>query len=166
VLSVVSGVIWMPPWLAGFHPFETFLDTALPPLEWTGRYAHFAESALGALVTVVIVVGGIGLAYLLWMPWRERTHALAESPAVRPLAAFWMGGWGFDWLYERVFVRPIRWLAHVGRADVVDYVPRSIAWLNLAAWRGLSAGQTGRLRAYVAVAGFGVVLVLAVVVLR
>ena len=166
VLSVVSGVIWMPPWLAGFHPFETFLDTALPPIEFTGRYAHFAESALGALVTIVIVAAGIGLAYLLWMPWRQRTHAFAESPAVRPLAAFWMGGWGFDWLYDRVFVRPIRWLAHAGRGDVVDYVPRGIAWLNLAAWRGLSAGQTGRLRAYVAVAGFGVVLILAVVVLR
>jgi NADH-quinone oxidoreductase subunit L len=166
VLSMVSGVIWMPPWLAGFHPFETFLDTALPPIEFTGRYAHFAESALGALVTIVVVVAGIGLAYLLWMPWRQATHAFAESPAVRPLAAFWMGGWGFDWLYERVFVRPIRWLAHAGRGDVVDYVVRGVAWLNLAAWRGLSAGQTGRLRAYVAVAGFGVVLILAVVVLR
>ena len=166
VLSVVSGLIWMPPWLAGFHPLETFLDTALPPIEFTGRYAHFAESALGALVTILVVVGGIALSYLLWMPWRKGTHAFAESPAVRPLAAFWMGGWGFDWLYERVFVRPIRWLAHAGRADVVDYVPRGIAWLNLAAWRGLSAGQTGRLRAYVAVAGFGVVLILAVVVLR
>ena len=100
------------------------------------------------------------------MPWRKGTHAFAESPAVRPLTAFWMGGWGFDWVYDWVFVRPIRWLAHAGRADVVDYVVRGIAWLNVAAWRGLSTGQTGRLRGYVAVAGFGVVLVLAVVVLR
>jgi hypothetical protein len=49
---------------------------------------------------------------------------------------------------------------------VVDYAVRGIAWLNVAAWRSLSAGQTGRLRGYVAVAGFGIVLVLAVVVLR
>ena len=87
-------------------------------------------------------------------------------PSSGPLAAFWLGGWGFDWLYERVFVRPVKWFAHVARNDLVDYVVDGIAWLNVAAWRGLSAGQTGRLRAYVAVAGFGVALVLAVVVLR
>jgi len=166
VLSIIGGFVWLPAWIGAFHPLEDFLDTALPPMEWAGQYAHFAESAGAALLIILIVYVGIGLSYLLWMPWRQSTHAFAESPAVRPLVAFWTGGWGFDWLYDRVFVRPIRWLAHAGRADVVDYVPRGIAWLNLAAWRGLSAGQTGRLRAYVAVAGFGVVLVLAVVVLR
>jgi NADH-quinone oxidoreductase subunit L len=166
VLSVVSGLIWMPPWLAGFHPFETFLDTALPPIEFTGEYAHFAESALGALVTISVVVVGIGIAWLLWMPWRRGTHAFSESPAVRPLAAYWLGGWGYDWVYERVFVIPVKWFARVARNDLVDHVVDGIAWLNVAAWRTLSAGQTGRLRAYVAVAGFGIALVLAVVVLR
>ncbi len=165
-LSIVGGFVWMPVWLGGFNPLETFLTTALPPTELTGQYAHFSESAAAAVLIIVIVLSGIGLSYLLWMPWRKGTHAFAESPAVRPLAAFWMGGWGFDWVYDWIFVRPIRWLAHAGRADVVDYVVRGIAWLNIFAWRRLSAGQTGRLRGYVAVAGFGVVLVLAVVVLR
>ena len=52
------------------------------------------------------------------------------------------------------------------RNDLVDYVVGGIAWLTSAGWGALSAGQTGRLRAYVAVAGFGIALVLAVVVLR
>ena len=43
-LSIVGGFVWMPAWLGGFHPLEDFLDTALPPLEMTGQYAHFAES--------------------------------------------------------------------------------------------------------------------------
>jgi NADH-quinone oxidoreductase subunit L len=165
-LSVIGGFVWMPVWLGGFNPLQSFLDTALPQTELTGAYAHFAESAAAALVVIAVVAAGIGLSYLFWMPWRRGTHAFAESPAVRPLTAFWLGGWGFDWAYDWVFVRPIRWLAHVGRADAVDYVVRGIAWLNVAAWHSLSAGQTGRLRGYVAVAGFGVVLVLAVVVLR
>ena len=63
-------------------------------------------------------------------------------------------------------MRPVKWFAHVARNDLVDYVVGGIAWLNVAAWRGLSTGQTGRLRAYVAVAGFGIALVLAVVVLK
>ena len=166
VLSIVSGFVWMPAWVSGFHPLEDFLDTALPPIEWTGQYAHFAESAGAALLIIVIVYAGIGIAYLVWMPWRRGTHAFAASPAIRPLAAFWLGGWGFDWLYERVFVRPVKWFARVARDDLVDYVVGGIAWLTVAGWRALSAGQTGRLRAYVAVAGFGIALVLAVVVLR
>ncbi|NLE22879.1 MAG: NADH-quinone oxidoreductase subunit L [Actinobacteria bacterium] len=166
VFSIITGFLWLPAWIGAFHPLEDFLDTALPPIEWTGRYAHFAESAGAAFVIILIVYGGIFLSYLLWVPWRRGTHAFAASPVVRPLAAFWLGGWGFDWLYERVFVRPVKWFAHWARHDLVDYVVDGIAWVNLAGWRTLSAGQTGRLRSYVAVAGFGVVLVLAVVVLR
>jgi NADH-quinone oxidoreductase subunit L len=165
-LSIVGGFVWMPSWLGGYHPLEEFLDTALPPIEWTGQYAHFAESTGAALLTILIVGVGIALAYFIWMPWRRGTEAFAASPAIRPLAAFWLGGWGFDWVYERVFVRPVKWFARVARNDLVDYAVGGIAWLNVAAWRGLSAGQTGRLRAYVAVAGFGIALVLAVVVLR
>jgi NADH-quinone oxidoreductase subunit L len=165
-LSIVGGFVWMPSWLGGYHPLEGFLDTALPQLEWTGRYAHFAESVGAALLTILIVGVGIALAYFIWMPWRQGTQAFAASPVIRPLATFWLGGWGFDWVYERVFVRPVKWFARVARNDLVDYAVGGIAWLNVAAWRGLSAGQTGRLRAYVAVAGFGIALVLAVVVLR
>ena len=165
-LSIVGGFVWMPGWISGFHPLEDFLDTALPQVSMTGTYAAFADGTGGAFVTILIVAVGVGIAWLLWIPWRQGTQAFAASPAIRPLAAYWLGGWGFDWLYERVFVRPVKWFARVARNDLVDYVVGGIAWLNVAAWRTLSAGQTGRLRAYVAVAGFGIALVLAVVVLR
>jgi NADH-quinone oxidoreductase subunit L len=166
VLSITGGFVWMPGWLGGFHPLETFLDEALPPMELTGSAAHFAESAGGALVTIAIVLAGIGFAYLLWMPWRAGTSRFAASPEIRPVAAFWLGGWGFDWVYERVLVLPVKWFARVARDDLVEPAVSGIAWLNVQGWRVLSAGQTGRLRAYVVVAGFGVALVLAVVVLR
>ena len=32
-LSIVGGFVWMPGWLGGFHPLETFLDSALPATE-------------------------------------------------------------------------------------------------------------------------------------
>jgi NADH-quinone oxidoreductase subunit L len=156
----------MPVWLGGYNALQAFLDTALPQLEMTSKYAHFADGTGGASVTILIVAVGIGIAWLLWIPWRKSTHAFSESPAIRPLAAYWLGGWGFDWLYDLIFVRPVKWFARAARNDLVDYVVGGIAWLNVAAWRTLSAGQTGRLRAYVAVAGFGIALVLAVVVLR
>ncbi len=164
--SVTAGFVWMPGWLGGFHPLEDFLDSALPPIEWTGQYAHFAESTGAALITIAIVLAGIALAYGCWMPWRAGTARFAASPEIRPIAAFWLGGWGFDWVYERIFVRPVKWFARVARDDLVEPAVGGIAWLNVWAWRTLSAGQTGRLRAYLAVAGFGIALVLAVVVLR
>ena len=165
-LSITGGFVWMPGWLGGFHPLEIFLNEALPPMELTGSAAHFAESAGGALVTIAIVLAGIALAYGFWMPWHAGTSRFAASPEIRPVAAFWLGGWGFDWVYERVFVRPVKWFARVARDDLVEPAVSGIAWLNVWGWRTLSAGQTGRLRAYLAVAGFGIALVLAVVVLR
>ncbi len=70
-------------------------------------------------------------------------HArVSESPGIRPLTAYWLGGWGFDWVYERVFVRPFQWFARVAGNDLVDYVVDGIAWLDVAAWHALSAGQT------------------------
>jgi NADH-quinone oxidoreductase subunit L len=165
-LSVVGGLVWMPAWLGGFDPLHEFLNTALPTTEFAGARGTFADSTAAALMTIVVVLAGIGLSYVFWMPWRERTHAFADSRGVRPLVWWWFNDWGFDWLYDHIFVRPVMWLAHVGRHDAVDYVVRGVAWVNVAAWRTLSAGQTGRLRGYVAVAGFGIVLVLALVVLR
>ena len=103
---------------------------------WTGAVRALRRRAPARRsLTILVVVVGIGLAWLLWMPWRQGTRAFAASPAIRPLAAFWLGGWGFDWLYERVFVRPVKWFARVARNDLVDYVVGGIAWLNVAAWR-------------------------------
>jgi NADH-quinone oxidoreductase subunit L len=161
-LSIVAGFVWMPAWLGGYHPLESFLSTALPPTELSG----FAESTGAALLTIAIVLAGIGFSYLIWVPWRAGTADFAAAPLVRQVGDFWLGGWGFDWVYERVFVRPVKWFARVARSDLVEPAVSGIAWLNVWAWRALSAGQTGRLRAYLAVAGFGVALVLAVVVLR
>ena len=80
VLSIVGGFVWLPVWIGSFHPLEDFLDTALPPMEWAGQYAHFAESAGAALLVILIVYVGIGLSYLLWMPWR-RAHARVRRVA-------------------------------------------------------------------------------------
>jgi NADH-quinone oxidoreductase subunit L len=79
---------------------------------------------------------------------------------------FWLHGWGFDWLYEHAFVIPVKWFANVARNDLVEPVITGIARANLVAWRVLSASQTGLLRLYIGVAGVGLVIILAFVVLR
>ena len=163
-LSIVGGFVWMPSNLGGFHPLARFLQTALPPTPTTT--GGFAGSLAAAITAPVAVLAGIALAYMLWVTRRAATEAFAARPAAHVVQQYWFAGWGFDWLYERVFVRPVKWFAKAARNDLVEPFVSGLAWLNVQAWRGLSASQNGLLRAYMAVAGVGVAVIIAFVVFR
>lgn len=83
---------------------------------------------------------------------RSRTAAAAilDAPAVTMVRRFWFAGWGFDWLYDRLFVRPLVWLAHADRNDVIDRIFDGLAWSTRAGWRALARTETGLLRWYAA----------------
>jgi NADH-quinone oxidoreductase subunit L len=163
-LSVAAGLVWLPAWMGDFHPLEDFLETALP--ETPLVHDAFAESAAAAGLAAVVVLGGIGIAALLWLRAPRSTARFAARPVPRAVAAFWRAGWGFDWLYERLFVLPVKWFARVARDDLIDPAVAAIAWLHVTAWRALSASQNGLLRLYLGVIGAGVALILAFVILR
>ena len=61
---------------------------------------------------------------------------------------------------------PVKWFARVARGDLVEPAVSGIAWLNVQAWRALSASQNGQLRVYIGVAGVGLAVIVAFVVLR
>ena len=162
VLSVIGGFVWLPDWMGGWKPFEHFLSTALPTTDAGGWAFGLGE----ATILEVVSLTGIGIAYLLWMRWRAATAVFAARPAPDALERYWRAGWGFDVLYNYVFVVPVKWFAHVARNDLVEPVVQGIAGANLLAWRGLSASQNGLLRLYIAVAGAGLAVIIAVVVLK
>ena len=162
VLSVIGGFVWLPEWMGGWKPFEQFLSTALPTTDAGGWAFGLGE----ATILEVVSLTGIAVAYLLWMRRRAATAVFAARPAPDALERYWRAGWGFDWLYEHMFVIPVEWFAHVARNDLVEPVVKGIASLNVLAWRGLSASQNGLLRLYIAVAGAGLAVIIAVVVLR
>jgi NADH-quinone oxidoreductase subunit L len=164
VLSLAGGLVWLPAWMGGFHPLETFLETALPATDVD--YTAFAESAAAAALAALVVAAGLGLAYLLWLRGRAATARFAARPVPRAVTAFWAAGWGFDWLYDHAVVLPVTWFARVARDDIVDPAFTGLAWLHIQAWRALSASQSGLLRLYVGVAGAGLAVILALVVLR
>ena len=83
---------------------------------------------------------------------------------MNPVQRFWFDGWGFDWLYERLFVRPVVWLARINKNDVVDTFINSLAKLSELAYRVLSNTQTGRLRWYAAGIAAGTVLFVAIAI--
>jgi len=78
----------------------------------------------------------------------------------------WFVGWGFDWLYAHLFVGPYVYLARLNRADFVDSFYHALGAATSGLHRLLSLSQTGRVRSYALAAAVGVLLLLAIAVLR
>ena len=128
-LAVVSGLAGTP--LADYFaeivsPSEFAVETlALEPQEF--------NLPLAAL-SVLVAVGGIALAYALYVPKPERAAALARR--FSGLYTFLDKGWYFDALYDRVFVRPAMALGRATR----EFDRRALGGLVTGVGRG-----TGRL---------------------
>ena len=129
------------------------LDDLLGPV---GDLSHTSPVAL---ITMVVPLLGILLGIAVFSG-RINVAGFVESGTGKALSRFFASGWAFDWLYERIFVKPFMWLAKANRNDAVDFVytiTKSIA-------RGLhhigALTQTGRLRWYAANMAIGLIVVL------
>jgi NADH-quinone oxidoreductase subunit L len=109
----------------------------------------FAAGALGqephpfsyllAAISVAVGIGGVALAYALYVPKPERATQLSRR--FSGLYAFVDAGWYFDALYDRVFVRPAMMIGQVVR----EFDRRALG--GLVSGVGRSALRTGeRLR--------------------
>ncbi|MHA6999966.1 NADH-quinone oxidoreductase subunit L [Aeromonas schubertii] len=151
VLSTGVGALIAPP-LAGVLP--------------AGPGDHIEAGRHGLeILSGVVAIAGIALSAFLFLGERRLTRALGESTPGRPLATLWLHAWGFDWLYDRLFVRPFLALTRLCGPDPADRVMGWNAALALWAHRTLSLTVTGKLRWYAASMGLGAVLVLAVLLL-
>jgi NADH-quinone oxidoreductase subunit L len=158
-LSIVGGFINLPKGWGSLQPFEDFLGHVLPA-------APAGSGSLGWLSIAVAPEVGVLFIVLAWRLYRRGPEPLAFSQRMpwSTTAQYWFGGWGFDWAYDRLFVRPLLWLANVSRDDLVEPAVKGIAAANRGAWRLLSQSQTGLVRLYAAAAGLGIVVLLAIVV--
>ncbi|MBH3339207.1 NADH-quinone oxidoreductase subunit L [Pseudomonas mendocina] len=149
VLSTFIGA-WITPPLAGVLP------------ESAGHAGGEAKHSL-ELLSGLIAVSGIVIAALLFLGQRRVASAVAQSAPGRLLSALWFAAWGFDWLYDKLFVRPYLALCHLLRRDPID---RSIGLIPLLARGGNAAlvrSETGQVRWYAASIAGGAVLVLAAI---
>jgi NADH-quinone oxidoreductase subunit L len=81
------------------------------------------------------------------------------------LNRFWQGGWGFDWLYDKLFIRPFVWLTRANKEDVIDSLYDGIAGISRIFYSVLSDTQTGNVRWYMTGIAFGGVIAIAIVLL-
>ncbi|WP_447781777.1 NADH-quinone oxidoreductase subunit L [Pseudomonas plecoglossicida] len=150
VLSTFVGA-WITPPLAGVLP------------ESAGHAGGEAKHAL-EITSGAIAIAGILLAALLFLGKRRFVSAVANSGIGRVLSAWWFAAWGFDWIYDKLFVKPYLLISHILRKDPVD---RSIGLIPRMARGGhvaMSKTETGQLRWYTASIAVGAVLVLGAVV--
>ncbi|PAU55257.1 NADH-quinone oxidoreductase subunit L [Pseudomonas sp. PIC25] len=146
VLSTFIGALIHP-------PLATVLPTSAG--EAGGEAKHSLE-----LLSGVIAVSGIVLAALLFLGQRRFVTRLAESAPGRFFAAWWYAAWGFDWLYDRLFVQPYLLLCRLLGRDPFDRGITQIPKLAKGGNRLMSQTESGRLRWYAASLAGGAVLLL------
>jgi NADH-quinone oxidoreductase subunit L len=142
-------------------PFLHFMGTALPAVQETavGAVSETGSSIIAALA----FLAGLVVAWGLYLRRSAIPAKLAANPAGAALHRFWFSDWGMDWLYDRLFVRPVVWAARVNRGDVIDSIYDGLAYLAAVSYRLLSLTETGRLRWYAAGIVAGSVIFVAIV---
>ncbi|WP_060494837.1 NADH-quinone oxidoreductase subunit L [Pseudomonas sp. GTC 16482] len=150
VLSTFVGA-WITPPLAGVLP------------ESAGHAGGEAKHAL-EITSGAIAIAGILLASLLFLGKRRFVSAVANSGIGRVLSAWWFAAWGFDWIYDKLFVKPYLLISHILRKDPVDRTIGLIPRMARGGHVAMSKTETGQLRWYTASIAVGAVLVLGAVV--
>jgi NADH-quinone oxidoreductase subunit L len=162
LLSLVAGFVQTPEMLGGVHLFSGFLQHGLPATALdVSRQAH---EGMGEAVSAAVALIGVALAYLLVRRAPAFTAALVRRPAFARLHRFWFSGWRFDWLYDRLLVRPYVFLARIDRDDVIDAGITALARAAGRLHRTLAGTQTGSVRTYATGLAVGAAVVMIVAV--
>jgi NADH-quinone oxidoreductase subunit L len=152
VLSIVGGF--------DKAPFARFMATALPSFQ---EEAGGITETLTSVVAALAFLGGLLGAWIVYQRNPTLATAMVENPVGRALHRFWFSDWGMDWLYDRLFVRPVVWIARVNKADAVDSIYDGLASLAILCYRALSLTETGKLRWYAAWIAGGSAIFVAIV---
>ena len=138
------------------QPLEGVLPAFASPISEETK--HFVEIlAIGAGLV------GLAIGAALFMGERRIPSALASSSFGQAVSRLWMSGWGFDWLYNWLFVKSFLFISHLNRRDGIDQAIGLIPRVMRAGHDALSVSENGRLRWYASSIALGAILVLGMV---
>jgi NADH-quinone oxidoreductase subunit L len=158
---LLAGLGW--PEMLGGRPWLThWLHSTLPPPR-AARGGPDVELLLLA-GSLAACLAGVLAAWLVALRARPAAERLARSRPWAALHALWAGGWGFDFLYNRLLVRPLLWLAERNRDDFIDRLYRLGGLAAAGLHRVLSFLQNGQVRWYAAGIGVGAVVLVIIMV--
>jgi NADH-quinone oxidoreductase subunit L len=153
VLSLVGGFVELPASIANIHLFSNLVDNTLPAI-LTKEKEH--SELLFQMISAVIALSGIYLAYLIYY----KRPALSAPFSHSRLNKFFEKGWGFDKLYDTLFVKPLVWLSVIDKNDFIDMWNISLSRLVLFFNQLLSKTQNGKLRWYILSFAIGIAIIL------
>jgi NADH-quinone oxidoreductase subunit L len=162
--AIVAGWIQLPQQWVHLSVFTDFLQPALPlPLTRSGG---FTGSWAPQAIVIFLSLAGLGLAYLCFVRRVAPAVWVTSRRGFQRLTGLALAGWGFDRLYGTIVVRPFLWLARNGKGDVIDRGFSAVVWLVQKLNLLLRRTQSGRLRYYVGATVLGVLVFVAVGLLR
>ena len=137
--------------------FGNFVEKVLPAVAM--KDALPAEIIFQA-ITAVATLFGVYMGYSLYYRRSALIEHWKQSPFMMGIRNFFYGGWGFDQLYDFVFVRPFLFITRVNKPDFFDRFYNGIAKLHQRMNQLLSISQNGSLRWYIAGVLIGILFIL------
>ncbi|EEG85930.1 MULTISPECIES: NADH-quinone oxidoreductase subunit L [Proteus] len=129
-----------------------------------GNASHDGKYVLEILSGVVAIVG-VAIAAWLYLKQRQCVAKVANTRTGRFFSTWWFHAWGFDALYEVLFVKPYKGAAWLIQNDPVNQFFNLFGCLLKGTNKGLSFSENGLTRWYAASLGLGAVLVIALLLL-
>src|SRR5664279_5601778 len=153
VLSLVGGFVEMPSSIGNIHLFSNIVGNTLPAVVTkTGEGQEIVFQVLSA----IIALSGIYIAYLIYL----KKPFISEPFGHSRINKFFEKGWGFDKLYDTLFVKPVLWLSVIDKNDFFDLWNIGLSRLALFFNRLLSYTQNGKVRWYLLSFAIGIAIIL------
>jgi NADH-quinone oxidoreductase subunit L len=158
-LAITAGFLDLPHYMARSGMFSGFL-ASLFPMQAAESHGGPPETLL-ALASSILTCSGIFIAYLAFR--RDSFRRLRRSVVFHWTRTFLFNGFGFDYVYHHLFVRPMLALARINRRDFIDSIYTGCSsvflWLN----KQLAVTQSGKISWYLMGIVFGTILVLTII---
>src|SRR5882762_6200370 len=116
ILSTFAGFIQLPHTFGHLTIFSDFLAPVLPAISIQEDFENLEW--LIQLIAAGASLSGVYVAYLFYIKSPALSDELKSSAA--DLHQFWFSGWGFDSLYNFLFVRAFVFLSTINKNDIVD----------------------------------------------
>jgi NADH-quinone oxidoreductase subunit L len=153
VFSLVGGFIELPASIGNIHLFSNLVDNSLPAIVTKGENHN---ELMFQVLSAVIALSGVYIAYLIYL----KKPSLSEPFSHSAINKFFEKGWGFDRLYNNLFVKPVVWLSVKDKSDFFDLWNIGLSRLALFFNRLLGITQNGKMRWYLLSFAIGIVIIL------
>ena len=159
VLSLIGGFVELPASFGNLHLFSKLVDNTLPVMVTTGDEQL---ELIFQFLSGIVALTGIYIAYIIYF----KKPALSAPFSHSRVNKFFEKGWGFDKLYNSLFVKPIVWLSVIDKNDFFDLWNIGLARLALFFNRTLSITQNGKIRWYLLSFVIGIAIILTYILSR